>query len=1117
MKQKQGHAHGKKTAASSKSKDQCHKCNVPFPEDDDYCLICGSTKRELLNPKGKGNPRPSSVKQPNPSTPTRASGGTKQDSPSLTTEQESHVAQLSKLWVPDNFSTECMDCCATFGFSNRRHHCRVCGLLFDKKCVSNKMVVPGSFGYGNTPQRCCNHCTSLLTRRVIRTPQDVFTLRKMPGNTPRTQGMLPGNSRNPGNSNSGNPHGNKPKPAGDAGPRPSAAQLAANAQQQRLSQQKIQNQNRMKPGMISPGLGLGKQQQQPPVTPVTKPVTASNASSSNATAAASVNSSFVNHYQILDVHPQASAREIMQRYKAQSKGLTPNSSAHSKKEWTQLKEAYSVLSNLGKRREYDVQLARAITAERQQRQAALAPSLPTSNPKSSQDECQVCFRPFNKLARRAHHCRRCTRSVCNPCSEQTKAIPEFGFDTGVRHCKTCLTSPPSLMTLRCVRPRASSSSDNNEKDFHAPPTGMEYLSELEIHASLDLVKDDKKALDNHLPLFSVHVFTSVGKTSNDVSPIQRETVENYRMSLRRSASDFEWFFQSLGQLTNAKALPAFAPRPGASSSNNSNNDGQYPSQSSISSDAMEKYRAAMEIFIKAVMMHPALNNLDPTRAFLGLADTEFEIYRRKFSTTSKSSSVGTITTTRGSYHDLASYLQLKLAEAQLSLRLETLRHRKVAHLERVNAQKRRMTKEATRFETQRRRSEANEVRLASIARRETQQAARMAREALRFENQKKSDHIVFSDYHEDERVRNLELNERELAQAEFIQSKDAFQADTLIWNSDMAAWCAHRTEWSHQNNPPASRQMALDWIVAQYGVEAFSGNNSATQGETSSSSSSGQLLASLNSRWSEILATEPTYLESESDLIDEEWTALATERECWVKERRAMQSEQAQWNAEDTRFQTELDHVQRERRLRKEKVEKIEVDLTLLEQEVMTRGEALDERRVWHEALQEDYGQWSEMQKQRHLRTQERLGRHGDRIDQALSRKAILTAQYSRQHDVQRVLNFQGNDELARERETDKQEIAAAEEASKEMVGEALSEKSSVPEIIQRLETDLEIRDGELTVLKGSNKATHFENGEDIDERDEYMLNVRRRRQRFQEHLNNQEQLLTKGTFVISC
>ncbi|KAF4037702.1 FYVE zinc finger domain-containing protein [Phytophthora infestans] len=43
----------------------------------------------------------------------------------------SDVAGLEKLWVPDNFSNEFMDCKAPFGFPKpRRHHCRVCGLLF---------------------------------------------------------------------------------------------------------------------------------------------------------------------------------------------------------------------------------------------------------------------------------------------------------------------------------------------------------------------------------------------------------------------------------------------------------------------------------------------------------------------------------------------------------------------------------------------------------------------------------------------------------------------------------------------------------------------------------------------------------------------------------------------------------------------------------------------------------------------------------------------------------------------------------------------------------------------------------------------------------------------------
>ncbi|CAI5722883.1 unnamed protein product [Peronospora effusa] len=95
----------------------------------------------------------------------------------------SDVAGLEKLWVPDNFSNECMDCKTPFGFPKpRRHHCRVCGLLFCRPCVNHKIQVPASFGYGNAQQRCCRNCITALQMKAITTPADVFAQRRGPVN-----------------------------------------------------------------------------------------------------------------------------------------------------------------------------------------------------------------------------------------------------------------------------------------------------------------------------------------------------------------------------------------------------------------------------------------------------------------------------------------------------------------------------------------------------------------------------------------------------------------------------------------------------------------------------------------------------------------------------------------------------------------------------------------------------------------------------------------------------------------------------------------------------------------------------------------------------------------------
>ncbi len=36
-------------------------------------------------------------------------------------------------WVPDDHVTKCLQCDSPFDMINRRHHCRMCGNIFDKK------------------------------------------------------------------------------------------------------------------------------------------------------------------------------------------------------------------------------------------------------------------------------------------------------------------------------------------------------------------------------------------------------------------------------------------------------------------------------------------------------------------------------------------------------------------------------------------------------------------------------------------------------------------------------------------------------------------------------------------------------------------------------------------------------------------------------------------------------------------------------------------------------------------------------------------------------------------------------------------------------------------------
>src|SRR5699024_6761184 len=50
--------------------------------------------------------------------------------------------------------------------------------------------------------------------------------------------------------------------------------------------------------------------------------------------------------------------------------------------------------------------------------------------------CICCKQEFtDKL--RLHHCRGCGFGVCDPCSQQRKAVPSRGWETPVRVCDEC--------------------------------------------------------------------------------------------------------------------------------------------------------------------------------------------------------------------------------------------------------------------------------------------------------------------------------------------------------------------------------------------------------------------------------------------------------------------------------------------------------------------------------------------------------------------------------------------------------------------------------------------------------------------------------------------------------
>ena len=68
------------------------------------------------------------------------------------------LLQMPGLFMPNGSLPFCFACDSDFTLLHRRHHCRLCGLLFCKGCSATKMRVPSNFRQGQNPVRVCNQC-----------------------------------------------------------------------------------------------------------------------------------------------------------------------------------------------------------------------------------------------------------------------------------------------------------------------------------------------------------------------------------------------------------------------------------------------------------------------------------------------------------------------------------------------------------------------------------------------------------------------------------------------------------------------------------------------------------------------------------------------------------------------------------------------------------------------------------------------------------------------------------------------------------------------------------------------------------------------------------------------
>ncbi|KAI9920400.1 hypothetical protein PsorP6_015700 [Peronosclerospora sorghi] len=159
---------------------------------------------------------------------------------------------------------------------------------------------------------------------------------------------------------------------------------------------------------------------------------------------------------------------------------------------------------------------------------------------------------------------------------------------------------------------------------------------------------------------------------------------------------------------------------------------------------------------------------------------------------------------------------------------------------------------------------------------------------------------------------------------------------------------------------------------------------------------------------------------------------------------------------------------------------------------------------VWYKQEHEYEQEWRVVQTQRITTAKALLEEHTARITRGTMRTEIFSDQLERQTKSKWMLLFKRGT-LKDERKADCQLFSEHREDCKNTLDEARNKLTITPKYVARLEADMKVRASELQAVKDRNKRTPQEVGDaEVDERGEFMSDVRRRRAQFQKELDDQ-------------